>query len=73
MLFSTLLQRTLGTKKTRDEHSNVNNLTGQEFFTRFPKLHPYLLKELEKAVDQLLGKSMVSGNVGELLCKGSGH
>ncbi|KAI8341979.1 putative death-receptor fusion protein-domain-containing protein [Chlamydoabsidia padenii] len=58
MLFSTLLQRTLGTKKTRDEHSNVNNLTGQEFFTRFPKLHPYLLKELEKAVNQLLGKSM---------------
>ncbi|ORZ21579.1 putative death-receptor fusion protein-domain-containing protein [Absidia repens] len=58
MLFSTLLQRTLGTKKTRDEHSNVNNLTGQEFFTRFPKLHSYLLKELEKAVEQLLGKSM---------------
>ncbi|CAO3590067.1 unnamed protein product [Absidia cylindrospora] len=58
MLFSTLLQRTLGTKKTRDEHSNVNNLTGQEFFTRFPKLHSYLVKELEKAVEQLLGKSM---------------
>ncbi|KAI8097284.1 putative death-receptor fusion protein-domain-containing protein [Halteromyces radiatus] len=58
MLFSTLLQRTLGTKKTRDEHSNVNNLTGQEFFTRFPKLHSYLLKELANAVDQLFGKSM---------------
>ncbi|CAO3651150.1 unnamed protein product [Cunninghamella echinulata] len=57
MLFSTLLQRTLGTKKIRDEHSTVNNLTGQEFFTRFPKLHSYLLKELKIAVDQLLGNS----------------
>ncbi|ORX55175.1 hypothetical protein DM01DRAFT_1407189 [Hesseltinella vesiculosa] len=58
MLFSTLLQRTLGTKKIRDEHSSVNNVTGQEFFTRFPKLHPYLLKELKIAVDQLLDHSL---------------
>ncbi|KAI8074980.1 putative death-receptor fusion protein-domain-containing protein [Gongronella butleri] len=58
MLFSTLLQRTLGTKKTRDEHSTINNVTGQEFFTRFPKLHPYLLKELKTAVGQLLDQSL---------------
>lgn len=54
MLFSTLLQRTFGTKKTKDEHSNVNKLTGREFFTRYPQLHPYLLQELSAAVDQLL-------------------
>ncbi|KAI9318499.1 putative death-receptor fusion protein-domain-containing protein [Dichotomocladium elegans] len=54
MLFSTLLQRTFGTKKTKDEHSNVNKLTGREFFTRYPQLHPYLLKELGAAVQQLL-------------------
>lgn len=54
MLFSTLLQRTFGTKKTKDEHSSVNKLTGREFFTRYPQLHPYLLQELGAAVDQLL-------------------
>ncbi|CAO3622452.1 unnamed protein product [Mucor fragilis] len=60
MLFSTLLQRTFGTKKTRDEHSNVNTLTGREFFVRFPALHPYLLKELGVAVDQLLKNALAA-------------
>lgn len=60
MLFSTLLQRTFGTKKTRDEHSSVNTLTGREFFVRFPELHPYLLKELGIAVDQLLKNSLAA-------------
>ncbi|ORY05607.1 hypothetical protein K493DRAFT_274843 [Basidiobolus meristosporus CBS 931.73] len=53
MLFSTLLQRTFGTKKTKDEHHSMNTLTGKEFFSRFPALHPFLLKELKVAVDQL--------------------
>ncbi|KAI7907871.1 putative death-receptor fusion protein-domain-containing protein [Cokeromyces recurvatus] len=53
MLFSTLLQRTFGTKKTRDEHS-------REFFIRFSDLHPYLLKELSTAVDQLLKNSLAA-------------
>ncbi|KAG1310778.1 hypothetical protein G6F64_004314 [Rhizopus arrhizus] len=57
MLFSTLLQRTFGTKKTKDEHSHVNTLTGREFFVRYPDLHPYLLKELKIAVDQLLNNA----------------
>ncbi|KAG1120760.1 hypothetical protein G6F42_012679 [Rhizopus arrhizus] len=60
MLFSTLLQRTFGTKKTRDEHSHVNTLTGREFFVRFPDLHPYLLKELGVAVDQLLQNALAA-------------
>lgn len=60
MLFSTLLQRTFGTKKTRDEHSHVNTLTGREFFVRFPDLHPYLLKELGVAVEQLLKNSLAA-------------
>ncbi|KAI8985419.1 putative death-receptor fusion protein-domain-containing protein [Pilobolus umbonatus] len=58
MLFSTLLQRTFGTKKTKDEHSTVNTLTGREFFVRFPDLHPYLLEELKKAIEQLLANSV---------------
>jgi hypothetical protein len=60
MLFSTLLQRTFGTKKTRDEHSHVNTLTGREFFVRFPDLHPYLLKELGVAVNQLLENALAA-------------
>ncbi|KAL1925231.1 uncharacterized protein VTP21DRAFT_114 [Calcarisporiella thermophila] len=54
MLFSTLLQRTFGAKKTRDEHHTINTLTGREFFARFPRLHPFLLAELQAAVDDLL-------------------
>ncbi|KAI8146003.1 putative death-receptor fusion protein-domain-containing protein [Fennellomyces sp. T-0311] len=63
MLFSTLLQRTFGTKKTKDEHSAVNKLTGREFFTRYPQLHPYLLEQLTIAVDQLLAKSTATSTV----------
>ncbi|KAI7853486.1 putative death-receptor fusion protein-domain-containing protein [Circinella umbellata] len=63
MLFSTLLQRTFGTKKTKDEHSAVNKLTGREFFTRYPQLHPYLLEQLKIAVDQLLAKSTATSTV----------
>ncbi|CAG8532225.1 14306_t:CDS:10, partial [Dentiscutata heterogama] len=54
MLFSTLLQRTFGTKKTKDEHHSINQLTSREFFSRFPKLHPFLVDELTIAVDQLI-------------------
>ncbi|RUS20928.1 hypothetical protein BC937DRAFT_94012 [Endogone sp. FLAS-F59071] len=54
MLFSTLLQRTFGTKKTKDEHDSMDNLTSREFFTRFPLLLQYLLRELQTAVKQLL-------------------
>ncbi|CAG8737915.1 2951_t:CDS:2, partial [Acaulospora morrowiae] len=54
MLFSTLLQRTFGTKKTKDEHHSINKLTGREFFSRFPQLHPFLLEELGVAVEQLI-------------------
>ncbi|KAI9264395.1 putative death-receptor fusion protein-domain-containing protein [Phascolomyces articulosus] len=63
MLFSTLLQRTFGAKKTKDEHSAVNKLTGREFFTRYPQLHPYLLEQLKIAVDQLLAKSTATSTV----------
>ncbi|GAB5587982.1 hypothetical protein Unana1_02882 [Umbelopsis nana] len=54
MLFSTLLQRTLGVKKTRDEHNALNLLTATEFFTRFPQLRPYLVDQLSEAVRQLV-------------------
>ncbi|KAJ3157955.1 hypothetical protein HDU89_000334 [Geranomyces variabilis] len=53
MLFSTLLQKALGTKKTRDEHHIVNTVTAREFFARFPALRSRLLAELEDAVAAL--------------------
>ncbi|KAJ3175474.1 hypothetical protein HDU87_006137 [Geranomyces variabilis] len=53
MLFSTLLQKALGTKKTRDEHHIVNTVTAREFFARFPALRSHLLAELEDAVAAL--------------------
>ncbi|RHZ89143.1 hypothetical protein Glove_18g31 [Diversispora epigaea] len=56
MLFSALLQRTFGTKKTKDEHHSINKLTGREFFSRYPALHGFLLGELKVAVDQLINK-----------------
>ncbi|OZJ04117.1 hypothetical protein BZG36_02864 [Bifiguratus adelaidae] len=52
MLFSALVQRTFGSKKNKDHQNLPNTLTAREFFSRFPSLHPYLLKELELAVQQ---------------------
>ncbi|CAG8671635.1 18895_t:CDS:10 [Gigaspora margarita] len=46
--------RTFGTKKTKDEHHSINQLTSREFFSRFPKLHPFLVDELTIAVNQLI-------------------
>lgn len=60
MLFSTLLQRTVGVKKTRDEHSALNLLTATEFFIRFPQLRPYLVEQLSEAVRQLVELGDVS-------------
>jgi hypothetical protein len=62
MLFSTLLQRTLGVKKTKDEHSVINLLTATEFFTRYPQLKPYLIEQLTEAVRQLVESGEVSNN-----------
>ncbi|XP_043929634.1 thyroid adenoma-associated protein [Protopterus annectens] len=47
LLFSTLLTRIFGVKKGKDEHAKKNRMTGREFFTRFPVLHPFLLKQME--------------------------
>ena len=50
-LFSTLLQRMLGQKKTKDDH--LNTMTLQEFFVHYPALQPYLLQQLTSAVRSL--------------------
>ncbi|KAM4729595.1 thyroid adenoma-associated protein isoform 2-T4 [Anableps anableps] len=49
LLFSTLITRIFGVKRGKDEHSKKNRMTGREFFTRFPALYPFLLRQLEEA------------------------
>ncbi|KAI8821746.1 putative death-receptor fusion protein-domain-containing protein [Fimicolochytrium jonesii] len=53
MLFSTLVNKIFGTKKTKDEQHAVNALTAREFFARYPALHPLLLRELSAAAELL--------------------
>ncbi|XP_047377832.1 thyroid adenoma-associated protein isoform X2 [Sciurus carolinensis] len=47
LLFSSLITRIFGVKRGKDELSKTNRMTGREFFSRFPELYPFLLKQLE--------------------------
>nr|XP_026646868.1 thyroid adenoma-associated protein isoform X2 [Zonotrichia albicollis] len=47
LLFSALITRIFGVKREKDENSKKNRMTGREFFSRFPSLYPFLLKQLE--------------------------
>ncbi|XP_077992794.1 tRNA (32-2'-O)-methyltransferase regulator THADA-like [Glandiceps talaboti] len=49
LLYGTLVARMLGQKRVQDEHSQLNSITAQEFFVRYPKLYPFLLSQLEEA------------------------
>jgi len=53
MMFSTMLNRTLGSKKTKDDFDAVNSITCREFFSHYPELHPYLLKQLNLSTKML--------------------
>uniref|UniRef100_A0A8C5E6D4 tRNA (32-2'-O)-methyltransferase regulator THADA n=1 Tax=Gouania willdenowi TaxID=441366 RepID=A0A8C5E6D4_GOUWI len=57
LLFSTLITRIFGVKKGKDEHSKKNRMTGREFFTRFPALYPFLLRQLEEAAATVESRS----------------
>jgi hypothetical protein len=50
MLFSTLVNKAFGTKKTKSEGEQVNLVLGREFFLRFPNLYHVLRRELATAV-----------------------
>lgn len=60
LLFSTLITRIFGVKKGKDELSKKNRMTGSEFFSRFPELYPFLLKQLETVANT------VDSDTGEL-------
>ncbi|XP_078413288.1 thyroid adenoma-associated protein isoform X1 [Cetorhinus maximus] len=53
LLFSALITRVFGVKRGKDEHSKKNRMTGREFFTRFPTLYPFLLKQLEMVANTM--------------------
>ncbi|NXE76836.1 THADA protein, partial [Cochlearius cochlearius] len=53
LLFSALITRIFGVKRGKDENSPKNRMTGREFFSRFPSLYPFLLKQLEVVTNTL--------------------
>ncbi|NXG36153.1 THADA protein, partial [Dromaius novaehollandiae] len=53
LLFSALITRIFGVKRGKDENSKKNRMTGREFFSRFPSLYPFLLKQLEVVANTL--------------------
>ena len=53
-LYGALVARLFGQKRVRDEHSNYNNTQATDFFSRYPSLKPFLLKEIKLAIDDTL-------------------
>ncbi|XP_074753207.1 tRNA (32-2'-O)-methyltransferase regulator THADA [Athene noctua] len=53
LLFSALITRIFGVKRGKDENAKKNRMTGREFFSRFPSLYPFLLKQLEVVTNTL--------------------
>ncbi|NWR70297.1 THADA protein, partial [Centropus unirufus] len=53
LLFSALITRIFGVKREKDENSKKNRMTGREFFSWFPSLYPFLLKQLEVVTSTL--------------------
>ncbi|XP_042531416.1 thyroid adenoma-associated protein isoform X1 [Dipodomys spectabilis] len=53
LLFSSLITRIFGVKRRKDELSKTNRMTGREFFSRFPELYPFLLKQLEAVANSV--------------------
>ncbi|NWR31265.1 THADA protein, partial [Tachuris rubrigastra] len=53
LLFSALITRIFGVKREKDENSKKNRMTGGEFFSRFPSLYSFLLKQLEVVTNTL--------------------
>ncbi|KAJ3209390.1 hypothetical protein HDU67_006216 [Dinochytrium kinnereticum] len=48
MLFSTLVSKSLGTKRDKNEDDEINTVTTRAFFSKSPELYAFLLEVLEK-------------------------
>ncbi|KAJ3297387.1 hypothetical protein HDU79_003734, partial [Rhizoclosmatium sp. JEL0117] len=57
MLFSALVTKVIGVKKSRDQDHVINTVSGREFFARFPSLHSFMMQKLAFAVSQLQGEN----------------
>ena len=53
LLFSALVARIFGAQRVADQHSMENKMTAKDFFTRFPSLHGFLLKQLNNTGEML--------------------
>ncbi|GAB6021118.1 hypothetical protein CHUAL_003751 [Chamberlinius hualienensis] len=53
LLFSSLITRIFGVKRSKDELSKKNCMTGNIFFQRYPSLYQFLLDELKEASGKL--------------------
>jgi len=46
MIYSTLVERVVKSKRAREDTSKANGTTFKEFFGKFPSLHPFFLQHL---------------------------
>ncbi|XP_077992150.1 tRNA (32-2'-O)-methyltransferase regulator THADA-like [Glandiceps talaboti] len=53
MLLNALVTRTFGVKRSKDEHSKKNQMSGREFFSRFPTLYGFLLEQIKIVTQQI--------------------
>ncbi|KAI9340298.1 putative death-receptor fusion protein-domain-containing protein [Obelidium mucronatum] len=56
MLFSSLVTKVIGVKKSRDQDHSINTVSGREFFARFPSLHAFMTAKLAVAVSKFDGE-----------------
>ena len=50
MVFGTLAQKMLGTKRVKDDRSHINLVTAREFFARYPSLRDFIRARLQAIV-----------------------
>ncbi|EPX71726.1 THADA protein [Schizosaccharomyces octosporus yFS286] len=62
MLFTALMNRSFGNKRPKGvvNLGNTKGLSTKTFFSKFPSLRPYLLKELQNSVDTLRSNNQAS-------------
>ncbi|PVZ97800.1 hypothetical protein BB558_005166 [Smittium angustum] len=53
LLYTSLMRRLFGIKKTKTERARENGITARELFTKFPGLYPLILSKLKAAVKQM--------------------
>ena len=58
LLFSALLTRIFGVKRSKTELSKKNSMTARTFFQRFSPLYEFLLQQITTAAEEIEGKSV---------------